>query len=404
MATVTGFTAERMLEMENATIIDGHISGSDLILVTKEGTFINAGNVRGPQGIQGPVGPLTQADADTRYVNIGGDTMSGLLIIDRGAAECLRLRSVDVPYMSFYKGATRLGFIQAQSDEFKIYTDTDNPMTFFTGGAENMRLRTTSSAETLTLAGKTPDCLIYFRNTSPSGTAFGYVGKHSTWGIRATALTGDALLQGANGDARVQAKYSVDIYPGDAHCASFLPQGHVMFAKDETEDDVPGFWWRDDWKSIRSTCNVDGASSIYLNRQGGATGMTEPFMTFDVNKTKVGSITRSSTGIAYNNTSDYRIKDVKGPIKDALQRLGLLKPIRAVYKEDTSKAEVDTFVAHEVSPAVPEAVMGAKDAVDEFGHPSLQQLDMKQLIPLLVASVQELSAKVTDLEARLAAT
>lgn len=53
MATVTGFTAERMLEMENATIIDGDIVGDDLILTKKDGTTVNAGNVRGPTGEPG---------------------------------------------------------------------------------------------------------------------------------------------------------------------------------------------------------------------------------------------------------------------------------------------------------------------------------------------------------------
>lgn len=59
MTTVTGFTAERMLAMENATVIDGEIVGDDLILKTKDNTEINAGNVRGPQGIEGPMGEVS---------------------------------------------------------------------------------------------------------------------------------------------------------------------------------------------------------------------------------------------------------------------------------------------------------------------------------------------------------
>lgn len=406
MATVTGFTAERMLAMEDATIVDGYVAGNNLMLVTKDGTEINAGNVRGPQGDTGPQGPLDQATADTLYVNLTGDTMTGLLIIDRASAECLRLKHVSTPYISFYGGASRLGYVQAQTDEFKIFADVDKPMTFFTGGVENMRLRTTSTAETLTLAGKTPDCLIYFRNTSPSGTAFGYVGKHSTWGIRATALTGAALFQAAAGDARIQALHSVEIYPGNAYCASFGPNngGTISTKGDEIEDDVPGFLWRQDWKSLRTTTNVDGAANVYLNRQGGATGTGggEPYMKFEVNKSEVGSITRSSSGVAYNNTSDYRVKDVKGPITNALERIKVLNPIRAVYKSDLDKKEIDAFIAHEVSPAVPEAVTGTKDQVDQFGHPAYQQLDLTRLVPLLVASVKELAAKVEALEARLA--
>src|SRR5688500_8739258 len=69
MAVVTGFTAARMLEIENTTVVDGTISGDNLLLEQRDGTIIDAGNVRGPQGIpgtngtngtngaQGPAGP-----------------------------------------------------------------------------------------------------------------------------------------------------------------------------------------------------------------------------------------------------------------------------------------------------------------------------------------------------------
>jgi microcystin-dependent protein len=54
MATVTGLTKERMIAMENATVISGHITGPNLILVTRDGTNINAGSVIGPVGPAGP--------------------------------------------------------------------------------------------------------------------------------------------------------------------------------------------------------------------------------------------------------------------------------------------------------------------------------------------------------------
>lgn len=61
MATVTGFTAERMEEMEAATIIDGDVVGDNLILTRHDTTTINAGNVRGPTGSPG----VTQPELDT---------------------------------------------------------------------------------------------------------------------------------------------------------------------------------------------------------------------------------------------------------------------------------------------------------------------------------------------------
>ncbi len=73
MATVTGYTAARMKEIEDAAIIDGDVVGDDLILTKFDSTQINAGNVRGPQGIQGPVGPVQEAPLNiTPYARKNG--------------------------------------------------------------------------------------------------------------------------------------------------------------------------------------------------------------------------------------------------------------------------------------------------------------------------------------------
>lgn len=51
MAIVTGLTAERMLAIEGASIVNGSVDANgNLILSKKNGTQINAGNVKGPAG------------------------------------------------------------------------------------------------------------------------------------------------------------------------------------------------------------------------------------------------------------------------------------------------------------------------------------------------------------------
>lgn len=57
MATVNGYTAERMKEIEDNTIVDADIVGNDLILTRFDGTTFNAGEVRGAPGPTGPTGP-----------------------------------------------------------------------------------------------------------------------------------------------------------------------------------------------------------------------------------------------------------------------------------------------------------------------------------------------------------
>jgi microcystin-dependent protein len=57
MATVTGLTAERMLEIEAASVVDGEVVSGNLILTKHDGSTINAGPVIGPAGPSGPAGP-----------------------------------------------------------------------------------------------------------------------------------------------------------------------------------------------------------------------------------------------------------------------------------------------------------------------------------------------------------
>lgn len=56
MATVTGLTAARMVQIEAASVVDGDVVGGNLILTKHDGSTINAGSVVGPTGPQGPQG------------------------------------------------------------------------------------------------------------------------------------------------------------------------------------------------------------------------------------------------------------------------------------------------------------------------------------------------------------
>ena len=116
--------------------------------------------------------------------------------------------------------------------------------------------------------------------------------------------------------------------------------------------------------------------------------------------TSIGSISANASNVAYNTSSDYRLKENDVSIIDGITRLKKLRPIKFNWKTDTEKT-VDGFLAHEVSSSVPEAVMGEKDAVNEDGSIKSQQLDYSKLVPLLTAALQEEIAKRESLEARL---
>ena len=67
MATVTGLTAERMLEIEGASVIDGEVVGDNLILTKHNGSQIDAGNVRGEKGDKGDTGTSVLPGEDPVY-------------------------------------------------------------------------------------------------------------------------------------------------------------------------------------------------------------------------------------------------------------------------------------------------------------------------------------------------
>ena len=123
------------------------------------------------------------------------------------------------------------------------------------------------------------------------------------------------------------------------------------------------------------------------------------FATFSTETAKAtrGSITYNRAGglVAYNVTSDYRAKDIYGPVTDS----GALIDSVPVYmgKMKGATQERPMFIAHEV-PAY--AHTGEKDAVDKDGNPLFQQMDASALIPVMWAEIQSLRKRLTALEAK----
>ena len=152
-------------------------------------------------------------------------------------------------------------------------------------------------------------------------------------------------------------------------------------------------------------CNSESHGTIATIKGGisGTPQSTLTFISFQRNDGGTrGSITaNTNVGVAYNTTSDYRLKENIVAISDGITRLKTLKPSRFNWKEDTS-ITVDGFIAHEVT-AVPEAITGTKDEVDENDKPVYQSIDQSKLVPLLTAALQEAVAKIEVLETKVAA-
>ena len=133
---------------------------------------------------------------------------------------------------------------------------------------------------------------------------------------------------------------------------------------------------------------------------------------FNYNNVAAGSITQpTATTVAYNTSSDYRLKEAIAPMTGALAKVALLKPCTYTWKEEFGGTNGQGFIAHELQAVVPECVSGAKDAVetytDEDGveqtRPKYQGIDTSFLVATLTAAIQEQQTLITALTARITA-
>jgi len=109
----------------------------------------------------------------------------------------------------------------------------------------------------------------------------------------------------------------------------------------------------------------------------------------------VGSITTNGSATAYNTSSDYRLKNITGPITTSGSYIDSLNPVEGTWKADGS-----TFVgliAHEVQEASRTPVATSTKDGDE-----MQAMDYSsaELIANLIAEVKSLRQRVATLEAK----
>ena len=144
--------------------------------------------------------------------------------------------------------------------------------------------------------------------------------------------------------------------------------------------------------------------------------------TFRINNDYEGAIYVSPTGVNYNSTSDYRLKENVINLTGAIDRVKQLKPKRFNFIKDPGNT-IDGFMAHEVSSVVPNAVIGEKDAtmttyydegdtipdgkvigdVKENAAIDPQSMDDSRLVPLLTAALQEAITEIETLKTKVAA-
>jgi len=147
--------------------------------------------------------------------------------------------------------------------------------------------------------------------------------------------------------------------------------------------------------SVNTCANlITSTSAEYsLNALNQATSGNNNFILFQTESspTTRGTINynRGAGLVAYNVTSDYRAKDISGPVTGSGELIDSVPVYMGTMKGATQERPM--FIAHE-TPAY--AHTGVKDAVDKDGNPVYQQMDASALIPVMWAEIQSLRQRL----------
>jgi len=140
--------------------------------------------------------------------------------------------------------------------------------------------------------------------------------------------------------------------------------------------------------------------SIFSHVNGTVSGAVYHY--FAYNGSSIGSITQNgTTGVLYNLTSDYRLKNNQQPLTGAKEFVMALQPKKWQWWDGSGEGV--GFIAHEFMEVAKYSGHGEKDAVDADGNPVYQSIQpsSSEVIANLVALIQEQQALITDMAAKL---
>ena len=141
--------------------------------------------------------------------------------------------------------------------------------------------------------------------------------------------------------------------------------------------------------------SINGSTNPRINM--GFASNLGVFISFFGSSAQVGSISTSGGSTTYSTSSDYRLKENVAEMSGSVDRVKSMNPVRFNFAGESQT--VDGFLAHEIQAIVPEAIVGEKDAVDDDGNPIYQGIDQSKIVPVLVAAIKELTARIEALEA-----
>jgi len=148
----------------------------------------------------------------------------------------------------------------------------------------------------------------------------------------------------------------------------------------------------------------DGGTGYSTGYIGHITGTPSgyAYLNFKYAGTTIGTITQNgTTGVLYNLTSDYRLKNNQQPLTGAKEFVMALQPKKWQWWDGSGEGV--GFIAHEFMEVAKYSGNGTKDAVDIDGNPVYQSIQpsSSEVMANLVSFIQEQQALITALTARI---
>jgi len=110
-----------------------------------------------------------------------------------------------------------------------------------------------------------------------------------------------------------------------------------------------------------------------------------------------GGVQLTNTATSWASASDERLKNVTGVYSNALTLIDEIKPVKFTWKDDDTEKPCVGVLAQSVISVVPEAVdtFVKQHKVDDENPDMTEYLNVRytELIPLMIASIQELKAE-----------
>jgi hypothetical protein len=285
--------------------------------------------------------------------------------------------------------STSAGLVQTADTSGVLQLQTANTTALTVDASQNVGIGTTTTTQKLNVYGADASNNVASFSRSSGATMYTYVDTGNNVGIfsGSNASGGGFYANTSDNSARIMA--------GSADRMRIDSSGNLYLNT--------------------TTRRNNGMQSIdYNGSAAGGMGINDtvssnasPFIAFLTGGTFRGSITNNNnTAVAYNTTSDYRLKENIVPMIGALDTISKLKPVTYTWKQDGSNGQ--GFIAHELQETVPDCVTGEKDAVDADGNPKYQGVDTSFLVATLTAAIQEQqtiiktqSESIDDLKARI---